>query len=233
MQRQKVTRELLAYVSTTLSLDCSDLSELRSGAALVQLVHSLHPASFDLARATLRPTSAFQREKNFKLLQEALEKAGVDHEFSIRDVLDEKKPELYHLLVWACAHHRAAVAAAAAADDDGDEAAAYDAAAERQKVAALHSRRRAAAALRRSGVVGVGDDGGGSDLSGSIGSSCISGRSSSTNYLSSYNKSRAARFPVADRGRRPGAGVGGGSAGGGSGGGGGSGSHYHAHTKAS
>ena len=248
MQRQKVTRELLSYVSSTLSLDCSELSELRTGAALVQLAHSLHPASFDLARTTLRPTSAFQREKNFKLLQEALEKAGVDHEFSIRDVLDEKKPELYHLLVWACAHHRATVAAAAAAaaEDDGGGGggdAAYDAVAERQKVVALHGRRRAAAALRRSGAVGVGDDGGGSDLSGSIGSSCISGRSSSTNYLSSYNKSRAARFPVADRGRRPGAvgsvgsggGGGGGSAGGGVGGGGvvGGGSHYHAHTKAS
>eukprot|EP01059_Diplonema_ambulator_P037324 TRINITY_DN9825_c0_g1_i1.p1 TRINITY_DN9825_c0_g1~~TRINITY_DN9825_c0_g1_i1.p1 ORF type:complete len:426 (+),score=135.55 TRINITY_DN9825_c0_g1_i1:170-1447(+) len=186
MQRLKKTQELVGWVNDLLGFDYSGVDELVDGVALVQVFHALYPSAVQLARVNLTAESPHQFEHNFKILQQVFAKVNIDKEFVLSNVLEKKKQELYHLVTWVHGHYLEVMQSRGLANLD------YDASGERVKAAAQKKSRGRTA-----------DDT--SDASGSVassntfGSSCVSGKSSSTNYTSSYNKQRAAKYGFSKR----------------------------------
>eukprot|EP01064_Diplonema_japonicum_P000032 TRINITY_DN10001_c2_g1_i1.p1 TRINITY_DN10001_c2_g1~~TRINITY_DN10001_c2_g1_i1.p1 ORF type:complete len:433 (+),score=99.97 TRINITY_DN10001_c2_g1_i1:45-1343(+) len=180
MQRQKKTQELVGWVNDLLGLSYTDVNDMHDGIAMVQVFHALYPSAVSLARVNLAAESPNQFEHNFKILQQIFSKVNIDKEFVLSDVIAKKKQELYHLVSWVHKHY------ADVLKTRGVNSVDYDADGERKKA------KRCAFKRHR------GDDA--SDASGSVtssntfNSSCISGRSSSTNYTSSYNKQRVAKY---------------------------------------
>ena len=186
MLRAKKIADLVDWVNTTLDEDHTDLGGLRSGISLVQLFHILYPQKVKLTR--LKYADGLHNwQQNFKLLQQILRENKIDHHFDLNQVLDKKKHDLFTLATWVRGHYTQTTGAEHVVEG-------YDAKAVRDK-----ARLGAERILRGKCSIGAppGEFDNLSETSGStVGSSCISGRSSSTNYLSSYNKNRLAKNPV-------------------------------------
>eukprot|EP00659_Diplonema_papillatum_P012378 gene12378-19145_t len=190
MQRAKITGELVGWVNELLSFEYKNLSDLSNGVAVVQVFHSLYPCCGGLSRVNLQPETRNHHEQNFKILQQQLQKAEVDKEFVLANVIEPKKQDLFHLMIWVRKHYEEQLA------KRGVDKLDYDAVGERAKafrkamrVNCLDKSRFCSETTSESG-----------SLSSSMtrGSSCISGRSTSTYYTASYNRKRAAKLSRRD-----------------------------------
>ena len=181
MQRAKVTMDLLKWVNELLNFDYNQITDLNNGVALVQIFHVLHPESVNMSRTYIEADSIHQKAQNFKILQQTLQKLQIDKEFVLANVIEKRRQDLFHLAQWT----RQYFIDKMRERGETEASLGYNATEERSK--ATVSRKNV-----RSKKHAFDNDSDASSAN-TFGSSCISGRSSSTNYTSSYNRNRAAR----------------------------------------
>eukprot|EP00755_Sulcionema_specki_P031787 Sspe_Gene.97351::Locus_70960_Transcript_2_2_Confidence_0.667_Length_1366::g.97351::m.97351/K10436/MAPRE; microtubule-associated protein, RP/EB family len=182
MQRVKQTNDLLVWVGTILETpEIPSLDRLRSGAELVQIFHMLYP-TFSLARVNFQAETKQHYEQNFKILQQVFHRNGVVKEFDIANILDHRKTDMFYFLTWTRVHFMDRVSRIPVG---------YNPRLEREH----------AIEVRRARLSRRIEDSSASESAGSL--SSVSGRSSSTNYLSSYNRRRAETWGL-EKPRRPG-----------------------------
>jgi hypothetical protein len=107
MQRAKKANDLVTWVNGLLATnEVRTLDDLKTGVHLVQLVHSLDPDAFDLARVDFRASNDYYYARNLKLLQDVLGKIKVKLEFNLEGVAQgEKRNDLFGLVGYLKLHY--------------------------------------------------------------------------------------------------------------------------------
>lgn len=109
MQRVHKEIEIVQWFSALLKdPSLSRLDDLRSGAHLVQLVHSMNPAAFDLSRCDFLASTPYHFEKNFKLFQSVMPTALMPQTFVIERLMEgERQRDLFTFCAYVKVHYDA------------------------------------------------------------------------------------------------------------------------------
>ena len=70
--------DLLNWLNSTLSLRMNRVEDTCNGAAFCQVIDILHPNSINLGKVNFNARDSYEREKNYKILQQAFTKAGIN-----------------------------------------------------------------------------------------------------------------------------------------------------------
>eukprot|EP00667_Euglena_gracilis_P032812 EG_transcript_51608 len=102
MQRIRLTNELIAWYNDLLQLDYKQLADFRTGAAVCQLFHILHPTHTRLWRVNFNAKAPYQCLQNWKLLQQMFTALGIGREFNIESLVAESntKRDMLNFLQW-------------------------------------------------------------------------------------------------------------------------------------
>jgi hypothetical protein len=104
MQRVRKTNELLAWINKVVDANLQCMEDIRGGAFIVQIFHSLYP--FDLSKVDFISKNEYHYERNYKLLQQVFTTYKIEKDFNISNMLQgEKKRDLYYFLMWIQLHY--------------------------------------------------------------------------------------------------------------------------------
>ena len=107
--RQKKANDMVKWVNELLQYSTEEapqtLDELKTGVAMLQIVHSIAPASFDLARVDFWASTPYHYEKNWKLLQEVMGKLDMQRDFIIERLSQGEKQRDLYMFVAYMQHH--------------------------------------------------------------------------------------------------------------------------------
>ena len=83
--------ELIAWLNSSLGLRMSRIEDVGNGAAVVQIIDVLHPDSgIKLSRVNFGARDAYEIEKNYKILQHAFVKAGIEKKLEVERLIEGK-----------------------------------------------------------------------------------------------------------------------------------------------
>lgn len=107
MYRVKRSNEYVSWINTLLqSNDTRTLDDLKSGVALLQVIHSMNPDAFDLSRVDFCASNEYYYHRNLKLLQQVCATNKIDINFNIAQVAEgEKRNDLFGLVSYLRLHY--------------------------------------------------------------------------------------------------------------------------------
>lgn len=97
MKRATTESEIVRWFSHVLGdPSLQRIDDFKNGAHLVQLIHSLNPLAFDLARCDFIAKTSYHFERNFKLLQEFMAKEILPASFVVERLMEgDKQKDLF------------------------------------------------------------------------------------------------------------------------------------------
>lgn len=109
MQRVNKEIELAQWFSALLQdPSLQRLHDMRTGAHLVQVVHSMNPSAFDLSRCDFLASTPYHFEKNFKLLQAVMPPPVMPQSIVIERLMEgDKQRDLFQFCSYIKLHYEA------------------------------------------------------------------------------------------------------------------------------
>lgn len=92
--------QLVAWINQRLGSTYSGFEELKSGEDYCKLLDMLRPGSLEITKVRSGAKLDRDRMRNFKLLQQGLETAGLHKEVSIEGLMESKFRDHYELVKW-------------------------------------------------------------------------------------------------------------------------------------
>ena len=83
--------ELIGWLNASLGLRMSRIEDVGNGAAACQIIDVLHPdAGMKLSRVNFAARDAYEIEKNYKHLQHAFVRAGIEKKLDVEKLIEGK-----------------------------------------------------------------------------------------------------------------------------------------------
>eukprot|EP00768_Dysnectes_brevis_P003757 gnl/Dysnectes_brevis/2670_a3232_1141.p1 GENE.gnl/Dysnectes_brevis/2670_a3232_1141~~gnl/Dysnectes_brevis/2670_a3232_1141.p1 ORF type:complete len:250 (+),score=59.22 gnl/Dysnectes_brevis/2670_a3232_1141:38-751(+) len=93
-------QELLRWLSDFLELVITKIEDASSGAHYCQLLDALFPGQIPLHRVKFNPTLEWEKERNFKLVQDVLARNGIDRVVDINKLIKGRYLDNLEFLQW-------------------------------------------------------------------------------------------------------------------------------------
>ncbi|KAJ8599624.1 hypothetical protein CTAYLR_004701 [Chrysophaeum taylorii] len=93
-------RELLEWLNSTLALKLRKVEETANGAVACQLMDCIAPGTVALSRVNFDARSEYDMINNYKLLQAAFQKAGVDKPIEVNKLVRAKYQDNLEFMQW-------------------------------------------------------------------------------------------------------------------------------------
>lgn len=93
-------KELVAWVNSIIDTQYKDINDVSNGAAFCQLVDAMFPGSVPISRVDFNAQLQHQRFSNYKILQEACLKNGIDQAIDVATLSKGQMMATLELLQW-------------------------------------------------------------------------------------------------------------------------------------
>eukprot|EP00033_Pygsuia_biforma_P001387 GCRY01001569.1.p1 GENE.GCRY01001569.1~~GCRY01001569.1.p1 ORF type:complete len:236 (+),score=27.98 GCRY01001569.1:167-874(+) len=98
-------RELLAWLNSLLGLNYSKVEQCASGAAHCQILDTIYPGKIPLQKVNFNATLEYEFVKNYKVLQTAFAKLGIDKHIPVDLLVKGKYQDNLEFLQWMKRFH--------------------------------------------------------------------------------------------------------------------------------